>query len=204
METKRDSFFKKGKKQKPDKNKGDKNKKQERQKVFDENRNGVQDVRDEKKPFDKKAYRLKKYSKKYKLEQWEEQRKKRLMHDYQKMLKNEQVSGTYKSKTFDEDEPDGDSEVGKFVRHPDLMKNDQKTKKDPFAKAKEQFNKVKQDKIDKKQALEQAKQERVQKMQEYKKKKQERFKKLSKKNKKGQPVMTGRLELLLEKIQSTK
>ncbi|XP_061380757.1 thyroid transcription factor 1-associated protein 26 [Danaus plexippus] len=207
METKRDSFFKKGKKQKPDKNKGDKNKKQERQKVFDENRNGVQDVRDEKKPFDKKAYRLKKYSKKYKLEQWEEQRKKRLMHDYQKMLKNEQVSGTYKSKTFDEDEPDGDSEVGKFVRHPDLMKNDQasqKTKKDPFAKAKEQFNKVKQDKIDKKQALEQAKQERMQKMQEYKKKKQERFKKLSKKNKKGQPVMTGRLELLLEKIQSTK
>jgi hypothetical protein len=36
----------------------------------------------------------------------------------------------------------------------------------------------------------------------YKKKKTERFKMLSKKTRKGQPVMAGRMQLLLEKIQA--
>lgn len=217
METKRDSFFL-NKKPKPD-NKG-KQKQNTRQEQFDKNRdikqeqhkatekkqNGATEKKQndatEKKPFDKKTYRLKKYSKKYKLDQWEEQRKKRLIHNYQKELKHDTVSGTYKPISFDEDITDGP--VGKYVRHPDIIEKENlaKTTKDPFKKAKEQYNKIKQDKEQKQLEIERIKEERNKKLQEYKKKKHDRFKKLSKKTKRGQPVMTGRLELLLEKIQS--
>ncbi|XP_052741455.1 thyroid transcription factor 1-associated protein 26 homolog [Bicyclus anynana] len=212
MEGKRDSFFLPNKKHKQD-HKNKDFKKQERQNKFDKQRNGVQNAEGgkemkEKKPFDKKTYRLKKYSKKYKLEQWEEQRKKKLIHEYQKNIKTESVSGTYKPKSFDEDITDSIDEVGRFVKHPDLLEKELKEKpqksKDPFLKAKEQYNKVKQEKFAKQEAMKKAKEERNQKLQEYKKKKHEKFKKLSKKTKKGQPVMTGRLELLLEKIQSSK
>ncbi|CAK1590986.1 unnamed protein product [Parnassius mnemosyne] len=156
-----------------------------------------------KKTFDKKAYRLKKYSKKYKLEQWEEKRKKKLLYDYHKSIKNDPLLGSYKPKSFDEDNVDSnDPNIGKFVRHPDLIKEAHKTKKDPFQKAKEHYEKIKQEKVEKQRELEKSRLEKAQKIEEYKKKKQERFKKLSKKTKKGQPVMTGRLELLLEKIQN--
>ncbi|XP_038218629.1 thyroid transcription factor 1-associated protein 26 [Zerene cesonia] len=221
MEKKRDSFFLPNKNQKNkhqgsgqnknekkniDRKEGESSKTTKRQNSFDNNRPNLNEPSENgngKKPFDKKTYRLKKYSKKYKLEQWEEQRKKRLLHEYQKSMKNDELAGTYKPKTFDEDVPDS-GEVGRFVRHPDLiekdLQNDQKSKKVPFAKAKEQFNKVKEEKLQKQQEKEKAREERNQKLQEYKKKKQERFKKLSKKTKKGQPVMSGRMELLLEKI----
>ncbi|CAG4939073.1 unnamed protein product [Colias eurytheme] len=214
MEKKRDSFFLPNKNQKnknqgerPNKNEkkdGESSKTTKRQNSFDNNRPDLNEPSENgKKPFDKKTYRLKKYSKKYKLEQWEEQRKKRLLHEYQKTMKNDAMAGTYKPKTFDEDVPDS-SEVGRFVRHPDLIEkdeqNDRKPKKVSFAKAKEQFKKVKEDKLQQQQEKEKAREEKMQKLQEYKKKKQERFKKLSKKTKKGQPVMSGRMELLLEKI----
>ncbi|XP_026728381.1 thyroid transcription factor 1-associated protein 26 homolog [Trichoplusia ni] len=216
MEKKRDSFFLKRKKEngKPERKDKDEivNRKNKRQEELDKNRKGL-DIK-EKKPFDKKAYRLKKYSKKYKLEQWEEQRKKRLIREYRKNVKNDPTVGSYKPKSFDE-ETDGADETGKYVRHPDLVdkvdtenKTNEvtitKIKKDPFHKAKEHLKKVKQEKLEKQQQIEKIKEEKRQKMEEYKKKKQERFKKLSKKTKKGQPMMTGRLELLLEKIQSTK
>lgn len=201
----KDSFFlqKKGNHtNKQNKDKGDK--KGPREKEFDKNRDlKEKETKNEKKPFDKKTYRLKKYSKKYKLEQWEEQRKKRLLQEYQKSIKNDPMAGKYVPKSFD-DEVDSVTEAGKFVRHPDVLAKQEITqarKKDPFLKAKEQLNKVKQEKQEKKMQLEREKEERNQKLQEYKKKKTERFKKLSKKNKKGQPMMTGRLELLLEKIQ---
>lgn len=206
-----DSFFLPNKK----KNNAGKEKKKEfntkRQEQFNKNRDidegSTEKTNGDKKPFDKKAYRLKKYSKKYKLEQWEEQRKKKMLREYHKEIKNDAVAGSYKPKSFDEDTTDG-IEVGRFVRHPDLiekknieMKQTKFVKKDPFSKAKEHFNKIKEEKMLKQQEIEKSREEKRQKIQEYKKKKQERFKKLSKKTKKGQPVMTGRLELLLEKIQ---
>lgn len=207
MEKERDNFFLQNKKQKADKkqNKQEFKGKDKRQREFDDNRNDLPGPQEdkEKKPFDKKTYRLKKYSKKYKLEKWEEQRRKRMLHEYQKSIKNDPMAGSYKPKSFDEDVTD--SSVGRFVKHPDFIENESNANiknKDPYSKAKEKYNKVKQDKIDKQQEIEKIKQEKMQKLEEYKKKKHERFKKLSKKTKKGQPVMTGRLELLLEKIQS--
>lgn len=206
MENKRDSFFS-NKKQKPNmvREKEFKNK-NDRQKKFDENHSGLNEnnKEGEKRPFDKKAYRIKKYSKKYKLEKWEEQRKKQMLREYQKSIKNDPMVGSYKPISFDEDTID--STVGRFVKHPDILEKElEKTKKqDPLTRGKEKLDRIKQEKIEKLQAIEKAKQERMQKLQEYKKKKTERFKKLSKKTKKGQPVMTGRLELLLEKIQGSK
>lgn len=215
MDKKRDSFFLLGKKQKPGKDKqngkgtkainSQENGKHKREENFDKNRDISEQNQDnpEKKPFDKKTYRLKKYSKKYKLEQWEEQRKKRLLREYHKDTKNDPMSGSYKPISFDEDTVDNPN-IGKYVRHPDLVEKENQTikkKRDPFQKAKEQFNKIKQDKEIKQQEIARAREERKQKLEEYKKKKQDRFKKLSKKTKKGQPVMTGRLEMLLEKIQ---
>lgn len=211
MEKKRDSFFLNKKTNKADKKVTPQTQPNKRQEEFDKHR----DVKSEKpiiknenggsekKPFDKKTYRLKKYSKKYKLEQWEEQRKKRLMRDYQKEIKNEAVTGTYKPISFDEDAIDG-NEVGKYVRHPDIIEKENlaiEAKRNPFQRAKEKYNKIKQEKEQKKQEIERVKAERIQKLDEYKKRKHERYKKLSKKTKKGQPVMTGRLELLLDKIQ---
>ncbi|KPJ04184.1 Thyroid transcription factor 1-associated protein 26 [Papilio xuthus] len=215
MEKKQDSFFLRTKKPQhknknidKQKSKPLENEKERRQNNFDTNRPIVKDKKDEseKKPFDKKAYRLKKYSKKYKLEQWEEKRKKKLLYDYHKSIKNDPLLGSYTPKSFDEDTIDSNPpEVGKFVRHPDLIEKAaqlvKNTKKDPFQKAKEHYEKIKLEKSQRQQELQKSKEEKAQKLQEYKKKKQERYKKLSKKTKKGQPVMTGRLELLLEKIQ---
>lgn len=203
MEKKRDSFFLANKKQKNERP----DRQNKRQEQFDKNRDvkkeKAEEVISDKKPFDKKIYRLKKYSNKYKLEQWEEQRKKKLIREYQKDVKNDPVIGSYKPKSFDEDCTDS-QDVGKFVRHPDIIAKENievKTKKDPFKRAKDQFKKVKDDRLKKREELEKVIAERNKKLQEYKKNKHERFKKLSKKNKKGQPMMTGRLELLLEKIQ---
>lgn len=221
MEKKRDSYFMKKKRddEKPFKNNRDNEgePKNKRQKQFNDNRDGLElnNEEKEKKPFDKKAYRLKKYSKKYKLEQWEEQRKKRLLREYHKEIKNDPTVGTYKAKTFDEDATVGSKEAGKYVRHPDLLEKQNLFEKedvvssttgnrDPYRKAKEHFNKLKQEKLEKQQQKQRIKEQKQQKLDEYKKKKNERFKKLSKKTKKGQPMMTGRLELLLEKIQSNK
>ncbi|KPJ07724.1 Thyroid transcription factor 1-associated protein 26 [Papilio machaon] len=217
MEKKQDSFFLRAKKPQGNNKKVDKQKtkplekdKEKRQNNYDTNRPVINDKKDvsEKKPFDKKAYRLKKYSKKYKLEQWEEKRKKKLLYDYHKSIKNDPLLGSYTPKSFDEDTIDSNPpEVGKFVRNPDLIEKEkatklvQKTKKDPFQKAKEHYEKIKLEKLEKQKELQKSKEEKAQKLQEYKKKKQERYKKLSKKTKKGQPVMTGRLEMLLEKIQ---
>ncbi|CAG9793025.1 unnamed protein product [Diatraea saccharalis] len=199
MEKKKDPFFLS---KKPEMNQN-KNFNEKRQHQFDKNREVVKQDATDKKPFDKKTYRLKKYSKKYKLEQWEEQRKKKLLRNYYKEVVNDPAAGLYKPKTFDEDTTDS-NEVGRFVRHPELIEKENKTlqiKKDPYHKAKERFDKIKQEKLQKQQEIEKAKEEKQKKLFEYKKKKQEKFKKLSKKTRKGQPVMTGRLELLLEKLQ---
>lgn len=204
MEKKRDSFFLANKKQKT--GRPEKKPENKRQEEFDKKRDVKQnktEKENDKKPFDKKSYRLKKYSKKYKLEQWEEQRKKKLIREYQKDVKTDPTVGSYKPKSFDEDTTDS-QDVGKYVRHPDIIEKENiavKPKRDPFKKAKDHFNKIKDDKIKKREELEKVIAERNKKLQEYKKNKHERFKKLSKKNKKGQPMMTGRMELLLEKIQ---
>ena len=80
-----------------------------------------------------------------------------------------------------------------------------KQKKKSFRQAKEEFEKRKKN-AEKKEKAEQRKQkyvERQEAIKEYKTKKAERYKILSKKTSKGQPLMAGRMEMLLEKIKAT-
>lgn len=71
----------------------------------------------------------------------------------------------------------------------------------PYEKAKQELEKRKQEKEQLKVQRENEKSERESALQKYKKEKVRKYVQLKKKTKKGQPVMAGRMELLLEKIQ---
>ena len=82
---------------------------------------------------------------------------------------------------------------------------DKPIKKKSFRQTKEDFERRKKQ-AEKKQKEEERKQkfmERKEALQQYKSKKSERYKVLSKKTSKGQPLMSGRIEMLLEKIKAT-
>lgn len=79
------------------------------------------------------------------------------------------------------------------------------SKKKSFSQAKQDFQRRKKQ-AEKKQKADERKQKFLEKqeaMKNYKSKKAEKFKILSKKNSKGQPLMAGRMEMLLEKIKAT-
>lgn len=171
----------------------------------------------EKKPFDKKKYRLQKYSKKYQLQQWEDKRKKAVLHSYYKTLKEDQFSprnkihedSANKTDAVEENEKNGinDEKILDIDKsnepedaHPNISKG-QRTK--PFRKAHQEFQRIKEEKEKKKEQLLKKKMEKEEALQKYKQKKVEKFKKLNKKTKKGQPIMKDRMEMLLEKIQNS-
>lgn len=182
---------------------------------------------DTKKPFDKKTYRIKKYSNKYKLDKWEENRRKTVLKKYYKDLKNDPKYGNYKPFDFDnaqmsasdDEEPEEESEAApvvqkkpreapeeeiKYVMHPDAMdtfRKKQKSKNQPFRRAQQELNRLRDEKNEIKEAAVTAKQERAAALASYKLKKSEKFKKLSKKTKTGQPLMKDRMQMLLENIQ---
>ncbi|KZC14356.1 PREDICTED: thyroid transcription factor 1-associated protein 26 homolog [Dufourea novaeangliae] len=142
----------------------------------------------EKKPFDKKKYRTQKYSNKYKINQWEERRKKAILRDYYKEL----------------DKSQRDSKKPLSLKDGDQDKNDkqmQVKKISAFHKAKKEFLRKKDEKRERKEEAMRVKSEREEALKKYKQKRMQTYKKLSKKTKKGQPVMKDRLEMLLEKIQ---
>lgn len=179
-----------------------------------------------KKPFDKKTWRLQKYSKKYKLEQWEEKRKKAILRGYYKEIKDDKpkidVQKIYEQ--YDSDNEEDESGEHNFVRNPNLKKRSaaaeddeineeqnemnpvqkgQKNKNKAFNKAKLEFERLKGEKAAEKEERLRQKQEREEALKLYKKKKNEKYKKLNKKTKRGQPIMKDRIEMLLEKIQSS-
>ena len=89
--------------------------------------------------------------------------------------------------------------------HPESSGDTSAKKKKSFKQAREDFEKRKKT-AEKKQKNEERKQkyqERQEAIQAYKSKKADRYKILSKKTSKGQPLMAGRMEMLLEKIKET-
>ena len=78
-----------------------------------------------------------------------------------------------------------------------IKKNEMKFKKKEKNRLKKERKKQKEE--DRKQKF----LERKEALQQYKAKKNERYKVLSKKTSKGQPLMSGRIEMLLEKIKAT-
>ncbi|XP_017892998.1 uncharacterized protein LOC108632752 [Ceratina calcarata] len=59
-------------------------------KTHTKNEKQSENIATNKKPFDKKKYRLQKYSNKYKINQWEERRKKAILRGFYKELDKDQ------------------------------------------------------------------------------------------------------------------
>ncbi|XP_076622305.1 uncharacterized protein LOC143342380 [Colletes latitarsis] len=146
------------------------------------------DQKNGKKPFNKKNYRAQKYSNKYKIDQWQERRKKAILRDYYKEVDKSRRQNLKKPVSL---EDSNQNEKDKM----------QPKKVSPFHKAKKEFLRKKDDKRKKQEQMEHIKSEQKEALKKYKEKKMQTFRKLSMRTKKGQPVMKGRLELLLEKIQ---
>ena len=70
-----------------------------------------------------------------------------------------------------------------------------------FQRAKQEFERIRQLKEDERLEKEAKRKERAAAVEKSKQIRAERMKKLTQKTKKGQPVMKGRIEILLEKIQ---
>ncbi|KAG7204408.1 hypothetical protein KM043_004850 [Ampulex compressa] len=143
-----------------------------------------------KKPFDKKRYRLQKYSNKYKINQWEERRKKATIRNFYKELQKEQRDTN-------------GQKISALTanKHEEAKNASPKPKVSAFRKAKEEYLRKKDEKRKKIAEALRTKAEREEALKKYKQKKMQTFKALNKKTKKGQPVMKDRLEMLLEKIQ---
>ncbi|XP_031847005.1 uncharacterized protein LOC116433244 [Nomia melanderi] len=142
-----------------------------------------------KKPFDKKKYRAQKYSNKYKINQWEERRKKAILRDYYKEREKSECQRPKQPVSLKSDDPNGNSQQS----HPPKIS--------AFHKAKKEFLRKKDEKRKKREEAMRVKSEREEALKKYKEKRMQTYKRLSKKTKKGQPVMKDRLEMLLEKIQ---
>lgn len=150
-----------------------------------------------KKPFDKKQWRLKKYSKKYKLEEWESNRKRIIERRYNRELKKQpsfDVQKIYKEAEEEENEETNEEEE---------MQTDTNKGRKKRMNYKEMIEKIKQDKEKAREEAIKKKQEKKEKLEQYKRKKAEKNRILSKRTKRGQPIMKGRLELLLQQIQET-
>lgn len=164
-----------------------------------------------KKPFDKKKWRIQKYSKKYKLEQWENERKKTVLQEYYKQIKDEPKYDVQKIYEQYGEEDDNENNLNKDlqesrneVQHESKVQlGSSKQKLKRFKKAGEQFQRLKEDAIKRNEEMANEKLKREEAKNQYKAQKLDKLKKLNKKTKKGQPIMKYRMEMLLEQIQKS-
>ena len=161
----------------------------------------------EKKKFDKKAYRAKKYDNKAKLQEWKEKRKVAMEHKYKKLLRKQGKAGPSVLDIYKEFETEriGGLEGGDPSTAPrdnSVKKGSEKlVKKTSLNRAKQRFEEKKDAAAKRQEEFLKRQKDREEALKKYRQKKDLRFKKLNAKNKKGQPLMGGRIELLLEKIQ---
>lgn len=171
-----------------------------------------------KKPFDKKRWRLQRYSKKYKLQQWEETRKKAILKEYYKQTKgdtntNFNVQQIYEDAQTDDlnlskiDELENENNLNSEITNDNVseLNREQSTKKKKKTRpnAYQEYQRIKEDKIKRREEIRKKREERDRALKEYKKEKTRKFKKLNKKTSKGQPVMKYRMQMLLEQIQQS-
>ncbi|XP_033196489.2 uncharacterized protein LOC117160124 [Bombus vancouverensis nearcticus] len=139
-----------------------------------------------KQPFNKKQYRLQKYSNKYKVSQWEQRRKKAVVREFYKQIGKDQQQNLKKF-AF---EADDQNEHEKHQR-----------KISAFHKARQEFLDRRNEQQRQEEKACRVKAEREEALKRYKEKRMQTYKQLSRKTRKGQPVMNVRIEMLLEKIQ---
>ncbi|XP_043583478.1 thyroid transcription factor 1-associated protein 26 [Bombus pyrosoma] len=139
-----------------------------------------------KKPFNKKNYRLQKYSNKYKVNQWEQRRKKAVLRGFYKEIGKDQQQNLKKFAFKANDQNDHEKRQRKMST---------------FHRAKQEFLDKRNEKRKQEEEASRVKAEREEALKRYKEKRMQTYKQLSRKTRKGQPVMNVRLEMLLEKIQ---
>ncbi|XP_034937634.1 rRNA-processing protein FYV7 [Chelonus insularis] len=132
-----------------------------------------------KKPFDKKAFREKMYSKNHKILQWENQRRKQILQELGQEVSLHQRN---KRKDLNESVAVNDNKQFKFKKSARAV-----------AKREEKLNRYNE--------MRKKQEEKAQALEKYKQKRTEKYKKLSRKTKKGQPIMKDRIEMLLQQIQ---
>ncbi|XP_071867486.1 uncharacterized protein [Bombus fervidus] len=139
-----------------------------------------------KKPFNKKQYRLQKYSNKYKVDQWEQRRKKAVLRGFYKQIDKDQLQNLKKFASEANDQNGHEKQYRRISA---------------FHRAKQEFLDKKNEKRKRVEEASRVKAEREEALKKYKEKRMQTYKQLSRKTRKGQPVMKARLEMLLEKIQ---
>jgi hypothetical protein len=161
-------------------------------------KNSDGEIKNQHKASARNKWRSQKYSVKSKLDNWKFQRKNYMFHKYRKEQNRAQNAGIQfdVKKIYDEEKNEltehGDSEGGI---------EDFRTK--AFVKQSERILQSKEEKEQRKFELLKMKVEREASKKKSKKERLEKYKKLNRKTIKGQPVMKGRMEHLLEKIQKS-
>ncbi len=146
-------------------------------------------VSTEKKPFNKKSYRYRKYSNKAKVDEWKKKRENYMHHKYKKLLRKEAKAGG--------SQPENEAEKRRPAHNRPWAKKQHKggpKKKAGGTEDGDDTDAAAASRAEK----EKEKQEARERM---KAKKAKRSQVLGARTKKGQPLMGGRIELLLEKIQ---
>lgn len=166
--------------------------------------NSDETVEKPKKPFDKKQWRLQKYSNKYKVEEWENRRKKFMERRYNKELKKQQQQPSFDvRKIYEEvDEEEGNTVEAEETKE-EREEPDVANKRKRGMSYAERIEQLKEDKEKRRIEMEKKREERKAALEAYKRKKKEKNRILSKKTKRGQPIMKGRLELLLQQIEES-
>ncbi|GJQ86769.1 hypothetical protein Trydic_g5563 [Trypoxylus dichotomus] len=170
-----------------------------------------------KKPFDKKKWRLQRYSKKYKLQQWQETRKKAILKEYYKQTKENATTNFNVQKIYEaaeqgdsnspkEDEVENENNLNSEITNDVSDSNPQlpsRKQKKIHLNAYQEYQRLKEDKIKRREEIRKNREERDKALKEYKKEKTRKFKRLNKKTSRGQPVMKYRMQMLLEQIQQS-
>ncbi|KAK2183787.1 hypothetical protein NP493_289g02010 [Ridgeia piscesae] len=125
-----------------------------------------------------------------------DRRKKKIVHEYKKILRKEGRNLEEWSEKMHKIYTDDDK-----TATPSVKNDSSKPKMSSLQKAEMEWKKKKHDKDQKRKELQQKQQERDAALTRYENKKREQHKKLSKKNYKGQPILAGRMDILLQQIE---
>ncbi|XP_071054439.1 uncharacterized protein [Onthophagus taurus] len=154
----------------------------------------------ERKPFDKKKWRMQRYSRKYKVQQWEDRRKKEVLREYYKQIDDRPKFDV--KKIYDENELDTNNETLLQTEQEEAPIEENEFKKNKARKkAHEEFERIKEEKKKLKEEMIKKKAEKKEALKKSKEERLVKFKRLNRKTKKGQPIMKDRMEFLLEQIQ---
>lgn len=143
--------------------------------------------------FDKAKYRQKKYSHAHKLGDWKKNHKLDRERKYKKLLRKDEKKKQFQNKTNANLEPLG--------AKPAPAPPPEKKHMSGLDKAKKAFNDKATAKIKQEEEMKRKQTEKDAAVKKYKEQKSRKSAALRAKTKRGQPVMAGRMELLLEKIQ---